>query len=128
MVPIAQPSPRSLKQFISFSISKATPTRALDILCRPWSPENRDFEFLSWICTLGKGSYKLVDQNSLGQRLIRRNPDPLVGCPEGPSYNATRNLGPNKELHMFKYWTSVDRSMFLRRFVLDEVGSLEFPS
>jgi hypothetical protein len=40
------------KQFISFSISKATPARALDIICRPWAPELRDFEFPSWICTI----------------------------------------------------------------------------
>jgi hypothetical protein len=122
------PVPQVYKQFISFSISKAAPTRALDIICRPWAPELREFEFPSWICTLGKGSYKLVDQNSLGQRLVRRNPDPLVGTPDGPSYNASRNLGPSKELHIFRYWTSVIRSMFVRGFVLDEVGALEFPS
>jgi hypothetical protein len=122
------PVPQVYKQFISFSISKATPTKALDIICRPWAPELKEFSFPSWVCTLGRGSYKLVDQNSLGQRLVRRNPDPLVGLPDGPGYNASRDLGPSKELHIFKHWTSVNRSMFLRGFVLDRVGTLEFPS
>ena len=60
------PVPQVYKQFVSFSISKATSTRALDIICRPWAPELKEFSFPSWICTLGKGSYQLVDQNSLG--------------------------------------------------------------
>lgn len=81
------------KQFISFSISKATPARALDIICRPWAPELRDFEFPSWICTREE-SYKLVDQNSLSRRLMRQYPDPLVGSPGGPSitHHATSAL------------------------------------
>jgi hypothetical protein len=97
------PVPQVYKQFISFSISKATPTRALDIICRLWAPELKEFSFPSWICTLGKESYILVDQNSLGQRLVRRNPDPLVGAPDGPGHKASHDIGPSKELHIFKY-------------------------
>jgi len=116
------------KQFISFSVSKADPSRALDIICRPWAPELQDIEFPSWISTLANAAYMLVDQNAMGKRLVRRNPDPLVGTPDLANYNASRNLGPPKERHIFKYWNSVDRSMFLRGFILDEVGALEFPS
>ncbi|KAF2466544.1 HET-domain-containing protein [Lindgomyces ingoldianus] len=116
------------KQFISFSVSKAQPSRALDIICRPWAPELRNVEFPSWISTLANATYKLVDQNALGQRLVRRNPDSLVGNPDSATYNASRNIGPPKSVMVFPYWKSVDRSMFLRGFVLDEVRNSTYPS
>lgn len=116
------------KEFISFAISKAHRSQALDIICRPWAPELRSERFPSWICTLSNATYKLVDQNAVGQRLVRRNPDTLVGNPNGATYNASRNIGPPKSVQIFRYWKSVDRSMFLHGFVLDKVGNLAFPS
>jgi hypothetical protein len=116
------------KQFVSFAISKAHPPQALDIICRPWAPELRSERFPSWISTLSNATYKLVDQNAVGQRLVRRNPDILVGNPNSATYNASRNIGPPKSVQIFRYWKSVDRSMFLHGFVLDRIGSLTFPS
>jgi hypothetical protein len=116
------------KQFMSFSVPRANPARALDILCRPWAPDLPGEKFPSWIATLTNAAYKPVDRSALGRRLIRRNPDPLVGDADVTIYTASRAIGPPKERSLFKYWNSVDRSMFLQGFVLDRVSKLEFPS
>lgn len=116
------------KQFMSFSIPRANPSRALDILCRPWAPDLPGERFPSWIATLTNAAYKPVDRSALGRRLIRRNPDPLVGDADVTIYTASRAIGPPKITSLFKYWNSVDRSMFLQGFVLDTVSQLEFPS
>lgn len=115
------------KQFMSFSIPRANPSRALDIICRPWAPDLPGEKFPSWIATLTNAAYKPVDRSALGRRLIRRNPDPLVGDADVTIYTASRAIGPPREM-IFKYWNSVDRSMFLQGFVLDTVSTLEFPS
>jgi hypothetical protein len=117
------------RQFIAFSVSKADKSKALDIICRPWAPElNRSkhniIDLPSWICTLANSAYKLEHQGSIGQRLVRRNPDPLVGMPDKTIYSASGNVGPQHELNIFKYYDRTGRSMFLRGFVLDEVGAL----
>ncbi|KAF4334940.1 ankyrin and het domain protein [Fusarium beomiforme] len=116
------------KQFMSFSVPRANPSRALDILCRPWAPDLPGEKFPSWIATLTNAAYKPVDRSALGRRLIRRNPDPLVGDADATIYTASRAIGPPKVRSFFKYWNSVDRSMFLQGFVLDTVSHLEFPS
>lgn len=116
------------KQFMSFSIPRANPARALDILCRPWAPDLPGERFPSWIATLTNAAYKPVDRSALGRRLIRRNPDPLVGDADVTIYTASRAIGPPRGKGFFKYWNSVDRSMFLEGFVLDKVSDLEFPS
>ncbi|TQV92543.1 heterokaryon incompatibility protein (HET) [Cordyceps javanica] len=116
------------KQFMSFSIPRAHPSRALDILCRPWAPDLAGERFPSWIATLTHAAYKPVDRSALGRRLIRRNPDPLVGDADSTVYTASRAIGPPKDRSLFKYWNSLDRSMFLQGFVLDSIDRLEFPS
>ncbi len=116
------------KQFISFTISKAKPSQALDIICRPWAPELRNEQFPSWISTLSNATYKLVDQDTVGKRLVRRNPDTLVGNPDSSTYNASLSIRPPKSLQIFPYFKSVERSMFLHGFVLDGIGDLAFPS
>jgi hypothetical protein len=112
------------RQFIAFSFSKSDKSRALDIICRPWAPELPDHNLPSWICTLANSAYKLEHQRGIGQRLIRRNPDPLVGMPDQFMYSASGNVGPQHEINIFKYWDRDGRSMFLRGFVLDEVGTV----
>jgi hypothetical protein len=116
------------KQFMAFSVPRANPTRALDILCRPWAPDLAGEKFPSWIATLINAAYRPVDRSALGRRLIRRNPDPLVGDADATIYTASRAIGPPKGRSLFKYWNSVDRSMFLQGFILDTVSQLEFPS
>lgn len=116
------------KQFMSFSIPRAHPSRALDILCRPWAPELPGERFPSWIATLTNAAYKPVDRSALGRRLIRRNPDPLVGDADSTIYTASRAIGPPTDRSLFKYWNSLDRSMFVQGFVLDHIAKLEFPS
>lgn len=116
------------KQFMSFSIPRAHPSRALDILCRPWAPELAGERFPSWIATLAHAAYKPVDRSALGRRLIRRNPDPLVGDADTTLYTASRAIGPPRDRSLFKYWNSLDRSMFVQGFVLDSIDRLEFPS
>jgi hypothetical protein len=114
------------KQLISFSISKAERPRSLDIICHPWAPDLRDMDFPYWISTLAHTTCKLVDQNEVGRRPVRHNPDSLVGNPDAATYNASMNIGPLKSLQVFRYCNSVDLGMFLRGFVLDEIRELEF--
>lgn len=116
------------KQFMSFSIPRAHPSGALDMLCRPWAPELAGERFPSWIATLANAAYKPVDRSALGKRLVRRNPDPLVGDAAATVYTASRAIGPPTDKSLFKYWNSLDRSMFLQGFVLDTISTLEFPS
>jgi hypothetical protein len=58
------------KQFMSFSVPRANPSRALDILCGPWAPDLPGERFPSWIATLTNAAYKPVDRSALGRRLI----------------------------------------------------------
>lgn len=116
------------KQFMSFSVPRAHPSRALDILCRPWAPELPGERFPSWVATLAHAAYRPVDRSAVGRRLIRRNPDPLVGDADTTVYTASRAIGPPRDRSLFKYWNSLDRSMFCQGFVLDTVDRLEFPS
>ena len=116
--------------------------RALDILCRPWSPKpkrevrerNPQMEFLatnsemdlpSWmpqlstspsqVCTLGKGYPSLID---------RKSPIPLVGLPDEPLNYAesgtrtidTRSLRFRKRVKFDKHF-----SMYVKGIVLDKI-------
>lgn len=116
------------KQFMSFSIPRAHPSGALDIICRPWAPELSGERFPSWVATLTNAAYRPMDRSALGKRLVRRNPDPLVGDAAATIYTASRAIGPPTDKSLFKYWNSLDRSMFVQGFVLDTISKLEFPS
>ncbi|KAH8803481.1 heterokaryon incompatibility protein-domain-containing protein [Xylogone sp. PMI_703] len=89
------------KLFIEFAIQSS---RSLDIICRPWAPENsgplskglthwqpnnkEPSKQASWICPLSKAAYDY----QLNHRFTRRNADSFLGSPGHAYYNASARL------------------------------------
>lgn len=113
------------KQFVSFTIAKANPSKALDIICRPWAPEVPDEVFPTWISTVRKGAFRLERTSRMGDKLTRYNADPLVGDTDVSIYNASGKLTIGRGFTIFRYWNTMDHSMFLRGFILDRFSELK---
>ena len=99
------------KEFVVFSIRKAEPIQALDIICRPWAPRAKKSDDLvrssnmkleqahmtstrlhpideddliplpSWISDLEYSAFSMSEHPTAGLRMERKNADPLVGLP-----------------------------------------------
>lgn len=97
------------KDFLEFTIRKS---KSLDMICRPWAPDN--CKLPSWVPPLGKGAF-----SPSSRRVHRRvNADPLVGEPGtgGKSYRAARSLPAD--------WSprpDNERALNVKGFVLDSI-------
>jgi hypothetical protein len=118
-----QPVSDVYKQFVQFSITKSQPSRALDIICRPWAPApksegvpqtNEELRrpifsgeqsprmggvkdsIPSWIPTLEGAAFGM---NETRTKMNRINADPLVDMPPNQTnYRAAGNRNVTKAL------------------------------
>lgn len=128
------------KEFIMFAIQHSDPTRALDVLCRPWAPTPKtksasdsfgrsdtteEPDLPSWIPTLNRSAFALFTLSSGGLKLGRKNADPLVGLPH-PSpaiYNVADGLEVDIATLRFKKG-AIYHSIFVSGFILDKVDNV----
>lgn len=110
-------------QFVDFSIKRSDPTRALDILCRPWAPDPKNYKepgpshgywraifhenesrredgqgqdtIPSWIPSISRVSHWLEEMSG---KMARLNADPFVGYPPQQNYAAAGNKGVTSRL------------------------------
>lgn len=152
-VDYSQPFVDVCKDFVEFAIrqsARSDPTRALDILCRPWAPNPsrkktsfaRSFDsekiqwsgaqnelMPSWIPRLSGAAHSMIIHPSGEHRMGRTFADPLVGLPSPGlrSYSAAET----REVQMNKLKFKKRReyfSMYVSGFILDEVGKVEVAS
>ena len=100
------------KEFIQFCVhrnARRDPSRALDVICRPWAIEieEKDNEPVlpSWLPRLSKASYGMVLGPGIdGMRMGRTNADSLVGLPNVThrNYNAAETKGLDKKTFRFR--------------------------
>jgi hypothetical protein len=102
------------KEFIQFCVRRNVsrdPSRALDVICRPWAIEieEKDNEpgLPSWLPRLSKASYGMALGPGIdGMRMGRKNADSLVGLPNVThrNYNAAETKGLDKKTFRFRKW------------------------
>jgi hypothetical protein len=100
------------KEYIQFCVRQnicRDPSRALDVICRPWAIEieEKDNELFlpSWLPRLSKASYGMVLGPGIdGMRMGRKNADSLVGLPNVTyrNYNAAETKGLDKKTFRFR--------------------------
>lgn len=146
-VDYSQPYVEICKDFMNFAIRQAgrtDPTRALDILCRPWAPHpksgkpfhgRRSFPFHddndevmpSWIPQLSGAAHSMHKHPNGEFKMGRINADPLVGLPTPAPRNyaaaETTQLRQLRFKKRDKYY-----SMYVSGFVLNTVGKVEVAS
>jgi Heterokaryon incompatibility protein (HET) len=137
------------KDFVQFCISQSDPTRALDIICRPWAPEDkkvgrryRDLEpaapdsmrLPSWIPQLSGAPYAMYPHGGIrALKMGRKNADMLVGLPSSlqRNYNAAETKGIDRKTLRFrkrvKSGSHRHYSMYVKGFVLDTIAEV-FPA
>lgn len=144
------------RDFIEFSIRKSEPSRALDIICRPWAPrilprgnakwnggamngatanaatdkENLETElFPSWIPDLDGAAFTMNEHPTAGSRMERQNADPLVGMPGIGQRNYSAAGTRSVSLNKLKFKRRKHcYSMFVEGFIFDKVRKVEEPS
>lgn len=139
------------KDFVEFCIQQAPdPSRALDIICRPWAPEDKkgirvrgeavgskvteDVPLPSWIPQLSGAPYAMFRHAGVHTlKLGRVNADPLVGLPSvlQRNYKAAESKAIDKRAISFRKRISEQSrkhySMFVKGFILDTVKEV-FPA
>ncbi|KAL9088486.1 MAG: hypothetical protein Q9165_006210 [Trypethelium subeluteriae] len=103
------------KEFIQFCIERALhidPSRALDVICRPWAAELSlsargadEISMPSWIPQLSKASYGMDTKPGVeGMKMGRKNADPLVGLPTltHRNYKAAETKGLDMKSFRFR--------------------------
>ncbi|KAF2240006.1 HET-domain-containing protein, partial [Viridothelium virens] len=131
------------KEFIQFCIERALhidPSRALDVICRPWAAELSlsaksadEMSMPSWIPQLSKASYGMDTKPGVeGMKMGRKNADPLVGLPtlthrnykaaetKGLDMKSFRTRLKNESRTQLKYF-----SMYVKGFILDEIQDVQ---
>ncbi|KAI9855748.1 MAG: hypothetical protein M1813_009638 [Trichoglossum hirsutum] len=138
-----QPYVDVCSDFVQFCISQSDPTRALDIICRPWAPEvknvgrrYRDMELLSrndmplpsWIPQLSGAPYAMYSHAGIhALKMGRKNADMLVGLPSSlqRNYNAAETKGIDHKTLRFRKRAKTENSkhcsMYVKGFVLDTI-------
>jgi hypothetical protein len=133
------------KTFIQFCIGQSDPTRALDIICRPWASEDKkspheryaayesrrmpkevDMLLPTWVPTLAGAPYAMYAHAGVHTlKMGRKNADTLVGLPTAlqRNYNAAETRGIDKKTLRFKKRLNGNMhfSMYVKGFVLDTV-------
>lgn len=135
------------KTFIQFCILQSDPTRALDIICRPWAAEDKksshekhafyensrrqmpqeiDMTLPTWVPTLSGAPYAMYAHAGVHTlKMGRKNADTLVGLPTAlqRNYNAAETRGIDRKTLRFKKRLdgSMHFSMYVKGFVLDTV-------
>ncbi|KAN0108639.1 Heterokaryon incompatibility protein (HET) domain containing protein [Hyaloscypha variabilis] len=133
------------KTFVQFCIQQSDPTRALDIICRPWAAEDKDnpaetnfiyenrtprpketIPLPSWIPQVTGAPYSFFTHpGSHSVRLRRKNADTLVGLPNAfqRNYNAAETREVDHKSLRFKKRLkhNMHFSMYVKGFVLDVV-------
>ena len=140
-----QPYVDVCKLFIEFSIKQAEPSRALDIICRPWAPPPSEKSLFSktkpreapedtavplevlpsWVPKLEGAAFSMYVHPNSELKMGRQNADSLVGLP-GPGqlyYTAANNAPIRDQVWKFKKRDSYF-SMYVSGFILDEVASI----
>ncbi|KAI9648947.1 hypothetical protein NHQ30_001513 [Ciborinia camelliae] len=123
------------KDFIAFAVRRSEGTKALDILCRPWWPEQAvkndgtpKKTWPSWIPGLSKKNFAVDGAASvIGRRMRRINADPLVGLPgvDEKKYSAAGSRSFARKIQFESGGRDVDfESVFVEGFILDEVNNL----
>jgi hypothetical protein len=120
------------KDFVVFSIRKSDQVTALDILCRPWAPQIEQAndeplqELPSWIPNLEDAAFAMHEHSTAGQRMHRKNADPLVGMPSTGqrNYRAAGSRAVSALALRFKKREKF-YSMYAEGFILDKVGKVE---
>ena len=102
------------KEFIQFCVRQNVsrdPSRALDVICRPWAVDitTKDEEqpLPSWLPRLSKASYGMILGPGIdGMRMGRKNADSLVGLPNVThrNYNAAETRGLDRKTFRFRTW------------------------
>lgn len=134
------------KTFIQFCVSQSDPTRALDIICRPWAAEDNKvnvqqnffyenrpvpkeaiMRLPSWVPQLSGAPYAMYAHPGVHTlKMGRKNADPLVGLPDTHqrNYNAADTKGIAIQNLRFRKRVSHKMqhfSMYVKGFVLDAV-------
>lgn len=113
------------REFMSFVIRHS---KSLDILCRPWAPEEKELPFTerehlpSWVCQQDRAPFK---EDRYGT-FVRVNADSLVGEVDAPrhSYNAAAKTKPTWSIGP----SANPRSLFVTGFIIDEITELTAPA
>lgn len=146
-VDYTQPFSDVCKEFVQFCIEHSDPTRALDIICRPWAPEAykcaakrvtlstekiANVPLPSWIPQLTGAAYAMLPQAGVRTlKMDRRNADTLVGLPSSSqslqrNYNAAETKGIDLKTFRFrKRATMKHHSMYVKGFILDTIVELQ---
>jgi hypothetical protein len=137
------------KDFVDFCIERSRhsdKTRALDVICRPWAPEEKKnapkpnlpgwqksqddpVPLPSWIPQLSGASYAMYPHAGIHTlKMDRKNADTLVGLPSltQRNYNAAETKGIDMKVLKFRKRPSMKHySMYVKGFVLDTVEKVE---
>jgi len=156
-----QPVSDVFVDFVDFAISQSEKVRALNIICRPWAPcpNSQDIHddgpwravfgpevscrsddlgkdsIPSWIPSIAGAVYGLEPKS---KRMVRKNPDTLVGLPNQRNYAAAGTIPVSKALRFEQGITKFSKyenlngvhyhSMFAEGFVVDKVENLRSAS
>jgi hypothetical protein len=116
------------KEFLTHAFTQ-TPSYNLDILCRPWAPED-DPPLPSWIPKASNAPFgsRIADHGPAGRQNKRTNFDPLVGISAASTtiYNACHS-SQNKQQSDERDFGS-ERNLFLTGFILDHVEQAQSSS
>ena len=140
------------KDFVQFCIERSLhsdPTRSLDVICRPWAPEekknvakqniplwqktNDDPVLLpSWIPQLSGAPYAMYSHAGVHTlKMGRKNADTLVGLPSltQRNYNAAETKGIDLKTLKFRKRPKMKHySMYVSGFILDTVAEVQHSS
>jgi hypothetical protein len=98
--------------------------------------KDQEIPLPSWIPGLSGAAFEMEEHPTAGLRMERQNADPLVGLPDESgrrNYTAAGDSQLDLEKLEFRKWDTLRKpnssypeySMFVRGFVLDEVGTVE---
>ncbi|KAH8650825.1 heterokaryon incompatibility protein-domain-containing protein [Tricladium varicosporioides] len=136
-----QPYEDVCKDFIEFCLKHSDPSRALDIICRPWAlaPNNKAVPNLgsttsvmplpSWVPQLSGAPFDMMPHAGMqAMKMGRKNADPLVGLPIlQKNYDAGEGQDIDRDALRFVKRAN-HYSMFVKGFILDTVAKVEVPS
>jgi hypothetical protein len=111
------------KDFLEFTIESS---QSLDMICRPWAPDNTEEQLPSWIPTVRGAPYRpgAIKFHS------RVNADNLVGVPGTGkrNYNAARKYPLKRTWRIGESGTPEDKSLFVTGFILGSINERALPA